>query len=43
MTLRRHFFTGLFVIVPAWGADLILSAARIARWGAGAVSEGARD
>ena len=26
MTLRRHFFTGLFVIVPAWGTWLILSA-----------------
>ena len=26
MTLRRHFFTGLFVIIPAWGTWLILSA-----------------
>jgi len=25
MILRRHFFTGLFVIVPAWGTYLILS------------------
>jgi len=26
MILRRHFLTGLFVIVPAWGTYLILSA-----------------